>query len=157
MGSGTVVGQLGATDGFNGDSAVRIPLPDTLKSVRSALKPFGMSGLLDNLETRLNRAAEDATPKAEEVFWGAIDDMSLDDAKRIYEGPDDSAARYLQSKMSNRLATQWRPIVDTSLAEVGAIKAYDNALGEYSKLPFMPDAKAKLDVHGPTNMLALCR
>ena len=46
--------------------------------------------------------------------------------------------------MSNPLATQWRPIVDRSLAEVGAIKAYDNALGEYSKLPFMSDTKANL-------------
>lgn len=48
--------------------------------MRSALKTFGMSGLLDDLETRLNRAAEDATPKAKEVFLGAIDDMSLDGA-----------------------------------------------------------------------------
>ncbi|MEM7403882.1 MAG: DUF4197 domain-containing protein [Pseudomonadota bacterium] len=144
VGTGSVTGQLGAQDGFNGDPAIRIPLPDSLKSVRKALKPFGMDGLLTDLETRLNRAAEDATPRAKQVFWDAIAAMTLDDARRIYDGPDDAATRYFQSKMSNPLASAWRPVVDRSLADVGAVQAYDNALGEYAKLPFVPDAKADL-------------
>jgi hypothetical protein len=121
---------------------------DWLKQGASLLQQVapsgGESGLLDDLETRLNRAAEDAIPKAKKVFWDAIDGISLDDSKRIYEGPDDSATRYFQSKMWNPLASEWRPIVDNSLADVGAVKAYDNAIGEYSKLPFMPNAKANL-------------
>ncbi|NKC15416.1 MAG: DUF4197 family protein [Gammaproteobacteria bacterium] len=144
VGTGTVVGQLGVMNGFNNDPAVHIPLPGALKSVRNALAPFGMSSLLDDLETRLNRAAEDATPKAKQVFWDAIGAMTLEEARNILNGPDDSATRYFQSKMTNPLAKQWRPIVDNSLAGVGAVKAYDEAMGEYAKLPFMPDVKANL-------------
>jgi hypothetical protein len=144
VGTGTVVDQLGARDGFNGDKEVHIPLPDKLQSVRKALAPFGMAGLLDDLEVRLNRAAEDATPKAKKVLWDAISDMSVEDAKKIYEGPDDAATKYFQGKMTKPLGNEWRPIVDKSLADVGAIKAYDEAIGEYSKLPFVPDVKSDL-------------
>ncbi|MBT6276200.1 MAG: DUF4197 domain-containing protein [Chromatiales bacterium] len=144
IGTGTVVGQLGAVNGFNADPVVRIPLPDTLTTVRNALAPFGLSGMLDDLETRLNRAAEDATPKAKAVFWDAISVMTLDDARKILDGADDSATRYFQSKMSNPLAREWRPIVDRSLTDVGAIRAYEDAIGEYAKLPFVPDVRANL-------------
>lgn len=89
--SGIVVNQLGATDGFNADPNIHIPLPDELQTMQSALKSIGMSGLLDDLETRLNRAAETATPKAKQLFYNAINEMSLDDARGILEGPDNAA------------------------------------------------------------------
>ena len=44
-----------------------------------------MSSLTDDLELRLNRAAEAAAPEAKEVFWEAIGDMTLDDVQRIYD------------------------------------------------------------------------
>ncbi len=87
VGTERVAGRLGTTDGFNADPDVHIPLPDTLKKVQSALRAVGMSDLADDLELRLNRAAEAATPEAKEVFWNAISEMSIDDAKRIYDGP----------------------------------------------------------------------
>ena len=34
--------------------------------------------------------------------------------------------------------------IDQSLAEVGAVAAYDRMMGEYRDIPFMPDAKADL-------------
>ena len=147
VGTGNVVGQLGTRNGFNNDARIRIPLPDTLKQVRDALAPFGYGGLLDDLEVRLNRAAEDATPKAKKVFWDAISAMTLENAKRIYQGPDDAATQYFRRTMSTPLAESWQPIVDKSLSGVGAIEAYDNALGQYAKLPFMPDVKADLSKH----------
>ena len=36
-----------------------------------------------DLETKLNRAAEKATPVAKDIFWKAISEMSLEDAKKI--------------------------------------------------------------------------
>jgi hypothetical protein len=144
VGTGSVVSQLGAKDGFNANPDIRIPLPQTLEKVRSTLAPFGMAGMLDDLELRLNRAAETATPKAKQMFLDAISKMTLDDARAIYEGNDDAATQYFKGKMTAPLTTEFKPVVDESLSEVGAIKAYDSALGEYSKLPFMPDAKANL-------------
>ena len=68
VGSDLVVNQLGTTDGFNADPNIHIPLPNSLKKVQSTLDKVGMSSMLDDLETRLNRAAEIATPKAKELF-----------------------------------------------------------------------------------------
>ncbi|MCM2266049.1 MAG: DUF4197 domain-containing protein, partial [Desulfuromonadales bacterium] len=78
VGSDTVVGQLGKLDGFNADPAIHIPLPKNFKTVQSTLKPLGMSYLLDDLELKLNRAAELATPKAKELFRSSIEQMTLD-------------------------------------------------------------------------------
>ena len=63
MGSGNVVKQLGAENGFNGDSKIHIPLPESMHLVKSMLGKVGMSPLLDDLELKLNRAAEAATPR----------------------------------------------------------------------------------------------
>jgi len=144
VGSDTVVGQLGKPDGFNADPAIHIPLPKSFKSVQAALKPLGMSPLLDDLELRLNRAAEQATPKAKALFMSAIEGMTLDDVMGIYQGPQDAATRYFQKKMSPQLAGEMKPIVDQALTQAGAVQAYDNVMGQYQTVPFVPDVKADL-------------
>jgi hypothetical protein len=40
-----------------------------------------------------------------------------------------------------------QPVVDQSLAEVGAVQAYDNVMGEYRAIPFVPDVKADLTTY----------
>jgi hypothetical protein len=147
VGTETVVSQLSQFDGFNGDSVIHIPLPDKLKSVKSALHRIGMSGPLDNLEIKLNRAAEAATPEAKELFRQAITEMTISDVEAIYRGPEDSATRYFRNNMSPALAEQMRPAVDTALAEVGTIQAYDNVMEKYHAIPFMPDVKTDLSAY----------
>jgi hypothetical protein len=147
VGSASVVGQLGQADGFNSDAAIHIPLPKSMKKVQSVLDQVGMSSLLDDLELRLNRAAEAATPKAKAIFWQAIREMTLTDVKEIYDGPEDAATRYFQRKMSLPLAEEMRPVVDDSLAQVGAVQAYEKTMGKYRAIPFVPDVKADLTSH----------
>jgi len=67
VGSERVVGTLGRVDGFN-LSDVHIPLPGALGKVQKVLQKLGQSGLTDDLELRLNRAAEIATPFAKGFF-----------------------------------------------------------------------------------------
>ena len=43
-----------------------------------------------------------------------------------------------------RVAAEMTPVVSQSLAEVGAVKSYDNVMGQYRKIPMVPDAKANL-------------
>ena len=146
VGSENVISQLGRTDGFNMDSAVHIPLPKKLDTVKSALDKIGMSGKLQDLELRLNRAAEVATPKAKKLFGQAITEMTFDDAKEIYDGPKDAATRYFRKKMSPALTKEMRPVVTDSLAEVGAVQSYDNIMKKYRSLPF-----EKNKGHSPIN------
>ena len=147
MGAENVVSRLGGVDGFNADPAVHIPLPEQLTTVKTVLTKVGMSQTVDDLELKLNRAAEAATPKAQALFLQSIQAMTFDDIKRIYEGPDDSATRYFQAKMSPSLRQEMSPIVQDSLAQVGAIQAYDKVMGKYKTLPIVPDVKANLTNH----------
>lgn len=147
VGAKNVVGQLGKVDGFNADTAIHIPLPKELQTVKSMLGKVGMSRLSDDLELKLNRAAEAATPKAKKLFWQAIKEMTFDDVKAIYQGPNDAATRYFQRKMSPALALEMRPVVEQSLTKVGAVKAYDSVMGQYKSLPLVPDVKANLTDH----------
>lgn len=147
VGSERVVGTLGQTNGFNGSPDVHIPLPGSLKKVQTTLKKFGMSGMADDLELRLNRAAETAVPKAKKLFGEAIQAMTIDDARRILNGPKDSATQYFRSKMAAPLAGEMKPIVDQQLSQVGAVAAYDRMMEQYKSIPFVPDAKADLTSH----------
>ncbi|MEA3404697.1 MAG: DUF4197 domain-containing protein [Pseudomonadota bacterium] len=147
LGSETVVDQLSLKDGFNSDEAIHIPLPKTLKTVQSTLTKFGMGDLMDDLELKLNRAAEEATPEAKSLFLNAVKEMSFEDVKKIYNGPEDSATQYLRSKTGQDLQSKMRPIIENSLNSVGAVSAYDKAINKYKNLPFVPDVKADLLQH----------
>lgn len=146
-GSETVVSKLSLKDGFNADPKIHIPLPSSLKSVQSALNQFGMGHYMDDVELKINRAAEAATPQAKALFLQAIQEMNFEDVKKIYEGPEDSATQYLKSKTASGLKTKMAPIVEKSLNEVGAIRAYDKAISKYKELPFVPNIKADLLNH----------
>ncbi|HKJ75293.1 MAG TPA: DUF4197 domain-containing protein [Alphaproteobacteria bacterium] len=144
IGSERVVSTLGRPDGFNKSPDVHIPLPGSLKTAQKMLAKVGKSKLGDDLELRLNRAAEAAVPKAKGLFADAISQMTIDDAKTILNGPKDSATQYFRRKMSPRLTEEMTPIVTEQLTDVGAIKSYDKMMGKYEALPFVPDVKANL-------------
>ena len=144
IGTENVVGQLGSVNGFNADPTIHIPLPQELNTVKNMLSKIGMSNLLEDLEVKLNRAAEAATPKAKSLFRDAITEMTFDDIKAIYKGPENAATKYFQNKMSTPLSKEFRPIVEVSLSQVGTIQSYDKVMGQYQSLPFVPDAKADL-------------
>lgn len=146
-GTAKVTGQLGAKDGFNADPAVHIPLPGTLQKVQSGLKMVGMSGLADDLELRLNRAAEAAAPQAKAIFWKAVESMTLDDARSILNGPQDGATQYFKKAMTPDLKTAMRPIVDEKVAEAGAVKSLDSLTAAAKGLAPGVDGKAMLSDH----------
>lgn len=144
VGTGNVVNQLGQVDGFNLDPKIHIPLPDTLDTLKKVLDKAGMSGMLIDLELKLNRAAELAVPKAKALFVEAVSGMSFSDVMNIYNGPDDAATRYFQQKMTPDLVKEMHPIVKSALNEAGAVQAYERVMGEYKTIPFVPDVQADL-------------
>lgn len=145
IGSEQVVAQLGSTDGFNTDEIIHIPLPQNLQKARSILKRVGMESVADDLELKLNRAAEAAAPEAKELFINAIKSMSFEDVRNIYKGPNDSATQYFREKTSVDLSERMRPIIDSSLADVGALATYDKFVESYSSIPLVPDLKGNLN------------
>jgi hypothetical protein len=143
-GSSAAVAKLGRPDGFLGDTAVRIPLPDTLARVQSALRSVGQSGLADDLETRMNRAAEQAMPAAKDLFVRAIRALSVSDANGILNCPADAATQYLRRTTGGDLGAKLRPPIELALKNSGAVAAYDRMMGSYRNLPGMPNVTADL-------------
>jgi len=144
VGTERVVGQVGAVDGYNADPQIHIPLPDDLRKVHDVLNKVGLGSLTADLETKLNRSAERAAPEAKEVFWTAITEMSLDDVRGIWQGPDDAATQYFRGKMTVPLTDRFTPIVEDAMGEVGAIRSYDRMMSQYQSIPFVPDVKGDL-------------
>lgn len=145
IGTQNVVQQVGVQNGFNSDSNIHIPLPGALGKVDSTLSRLGMGSLTDDLELRINRAAEQATPKAKELFITAIKQMTIADASNILQGPNDAATSYLRRVMGPGLSQEMQPIIQQTLADAGAIQAYDSVVGQYQQIPFVPDVKADLN------------
>jgi len=146
-GSSAVVSQLGTQNGFTNDPAIRIPLPKTLVKARGYASKVGLEKSFDDLELRLNRAAELATPKAKKLFVGAIKDMSVQDASGILKGPDDAATSYFRGKTGPSIQTAMRPLVDDALAQVGAVQSFNQLLKQYNSIPLAPKVEADLSGH----------
>lgn len=144
VGTAEVVERLGQTNGFFNNSEIHIPLPDSLNKVQSTLHTVGASFLLDDLELKLNRAAERATPRAKKLFWQSIREMTFKDVRSIYNGPQDAATQYFRKKMSEPLGREMRPLIEDTLSQVGAVQSYERVMDKYTSIPFVPDAKANL-------------
>ena len=73
--------------------------------------------------------------------------MTLDDARRIFNGPDDAATQYFQKKMTPELMDEMRPVVDSSLSAVGALQSYNKAMTLYNNIPIAPNVNPDLTGH----------
>ncbi len=147
VGTDRVVGQIGADGGYENDPAIHIPLPEKMQQAQSYLRKFGLSSMADEVEAKLNEGAEAAAPKTKELIVKAISDMTLEDAQKIYDGPDDAATQYFRKVATNDLMETVRPIIDQSLQNVGAITAYNNLISEYKQYPLLPNIQSDLTEH----------
>lgn len=145
VGTEAVVKQLGKEGGFSLDPNIKIPLPAPVARADTMLRKFGMGGLTADLEARMNRAAEIATPKAGALFVKAIQKMTVTDAQAILTGPQDSATQYLRQTMGPDLAKEIQPVIRQSLAEAGAVKAYDAVTAQYAQIPLASNLKTNMN------------
>lgn len=131
VGTNLVANQLGQVDGYYGDPKIRIPLPKTYRTLQTNLSKIGASGPLDDLELRMNRAAEAAVPQGKQLILGAIRDMTIQDALGILNGGDTAATDYLRAKTQDKLRAAFAPYVSEALAKSGAFSAMENVAGQY--------------------------
>lgn len=133
--------KLSKPNGYFGDASVRIPLPGKLADVQKRLKPFGMSGALDDLQLRINRAAEASAPQVANRISTALKAMTLEDAVAMLRGGETSATDYLRKETEADLRTALKPQFMTALSEAGALKAYESAARKYGAGAVAPNAK----------------
>ena len=117
---------LHQTDGFLGNAAIKILMPEEGKKAESSLNKMGLGRVVDKLILSMNRAAEDAAGGITEIFWEAIKNMSLSDGMSILKGSDDAATQFLKKATSAQLTEKMRPVINNSLANVNATKYWDD-------------------------------
>lgn len=126
--TGKAVALTGKTDGFLKNEAIKIMLPERLRTVGKAMRVMGMGAQVDDLETGMNRAAEQATPKAKQIFLNAVKRMTFDDARKILSGSDTAATEYFRQQSSGELTTAFTPIVESSMQKVGVVQKYNQVM-----------------------------
>ncbi len=126
--TGKAVALAGRPDGFLKNEAIKILLPPKLQTVGRGLRMFGMGQQVDELEVGMNRAAEQATPEAKQIFLAAVKKMTFDDARKILTGGDTSATEYFRHASSEDLTAAFSPIVDRSMQRVGVVQQYNRVL-----------------------------
>ena len=144
---GTVaaVGKLGKVDGFLGNPRVRIPLPQSLQNADRFLSRIGAGKYTQDLEVRMNRAAELAVPEAKPLLLQAIKEMSFKDAKAILTGGNTAATDYFRRTTSQPLAAKFLPIVQRATAKVQLAQKYDEFAGKAARFGLLDKNQANLE------------
>jgi len=145
VGTENAVKLTGKTDGYFSNQAIKILMPDKLRTVEKGLRVAGYGPDVDKLVLSMNRAAEKAAPEAKKIFWDAIGKMSIDDAQRILNGTPTAATDYFKGKTSASLTLAFRPIVDRAMDEVGTVKQYNDLLGQAKAIPFLKTENYDID------------
>lgn len=127
-GSQSAVNLLGKENGFLNHPQLKIPMPEKLQTVESGLRKLGQDKIADQFVLSMNRAAEQATPKAMAIFTNTIKSMSIEDAYGILKGHDNAATEYLKSKGGGQLQQQFLPIVKTATSNVGVTQNYKSLI-----------------------------
>ena len=139
------VNYLSRTDGFY-KSPYKILLPENARKVVDKLKPVpGFNKLEEQINLKLNRAAEDAVKTAKPIFVDAIKQMTFTDVRNILMGEKDAATKYLYRTTYNKLYNEFHPIIIKSLNKYGALDLWSNAVNAYNKIPFVQKMNPQLD------------
>jgi hypothetical protein len=125
---------LSVADGFFGNAAIKILMPEEAKKVEKTLRSVGLGRQVDDAVKTMNRAAEDAAKSATPIFVKAVKEMSIQDAMGILNGGNNAATTYLQSKTTAQLTEAFRPVIDQSLQKVEATKYWNTVFTSYNKV-----------------------
>jgi hypothetical protein len=135
VGAQNATGKVSAMNGFFGNSLIKVLMPPEAKKVENTLRSIGMGSKVDDAILAMNRAAEDASGKALQIFINAITSMSIQDAVGILRGGNDAATQYLKAKTTASLVSAFKPVIQASLEKVNATRYWSMVFTTYNRLP----------------------
>ena len=144
VGSASVIEALQQNGAFANNPNLHINLPPSLARVGKVLDKIGLGQWTNELEAKLNEAAEQAIPAAGPILLTAINNLTIQDIQAIYQGKNDAATQYFKSQMSEPIAQALEPIIKENLDKVEALKLYDDIMSKYQSLPFVPNVSNNL-------------
>jgi hypothetical protein len=137
VGTGNAVQMLSKPNGYFGDAAVKVLLPDNMQKAAEVLKKAGYQKEVDEFVLSMNRAAEQAAPKARPIFEDAVKKMTFDDAQKIMQGGNTAATDYFKAKTSSQLTDAFKPVVADSMNRAGTTRSFKALTDRYNAMvPF---------------------
>ena len=144
QGAQAAVALLGRPDGFLGNPKVRIGLPGSLDDAAKLLKTFGQGQRIDELLTAINRAAETAVPMGQDLLVGAVQSMTVTDAKNILTGGDTSVTQFFADKTRAPLGQRFLPVVNQATEKVNLTQYYNAFAGKAASFGLLKKEDANL-------------
>jgi hypothetical protein len=132
-GTKKTVANLSTTNGFYKDPLVKIPFPEEAIKVKETALKLGLDSQVTKFEETLNRAAEEASKEATEVFVSAITAMTIQDAWGILKGNDRAATDYLIKTTSGQLHSKFYPKVSDATDKVMLTRYWTPLIEAYNK------------------------
>ena len=120
-------------DGFLKNEKIRLPFPEDAQKVKEKALQLGLDKKVEEFETTLNRAAEEAAKEAAPIFISAIKEMSIGDGvifqKGIFQRFEEQSV--IVSKYTNRPHERTVGIVTTETTVNSSVDStlLDNASG----------------------------
>lgn len=146
IGTERAVKSVSRRDGYFGNSMIRILVPERLKMGTDLLGKFGFQSQVDEFVLSMNRAAEKAAPLATDYFVSAVREMTIEDARKILQGGDTAATDYFKEKTGPKIHTAFKPVVQSSMQDVGVARSYNNMLSRLNTIPLGSAAVGSLDL-----------
>ena len=144
-GADYAVSSLGKNGGFLGNDKVKIPLPGYLEKAEKGLRMFGMGKQADQLVETMNHAAENAVAEAKPILVDSIKKMSVQDAKGILTGGDDSVTQYFKRTSTDQLTAKFMPIVKTETKKLQLADQYNKFAGKAASAGLVDKKDADID------------
>lgn len=144
-GADYAVASLGKNNGFLGNGQVKIPLPGYLQTAEKGLRMFGMGKQADELIETMNHAAEKAVAEARPILAESIRKMSVQDAKGILTGGEDSVTQYFKRTSSEQLMQKFTPVVKAATQKVKLAEQYNKFAGKAASSGLIDQKDADID------------
>lgn len=135
VGTNSATAFASKADGYYKNPRLFIPWPEEAKEMRTKLIQLGMQKKVEEFETSLNRAAEEAAKNAAPIFIDAITNMSIGDGFAILKGADTAATNYLRKSTYSPLYTKFLPEVKDAINKVQVTKYWNPLVTKYNKIP----------------------
>lgn len=144
-GVSTAIGKLGVPGGFLNNPKVKIPLPPALDEIARGMRMLGRGRDADELVAAMNQAAEQAVPEAKDLMVRAVKAMSIEDAKNILTGGDESVTQFFRAKTAAPLGLKFLPLVKRATDRVGLAQKYDQFAAQGAKLGLVKGDEANIE------------
>ena len=132
-------------DGYFGNQLIKILVPEKVQKITKVLRDMGFKKEVDRFELSMNRAAEQAAPKARAFFVDAIKQMTIQDAQAILRGGDTAATAYLKSKTHDKIYASFKPVIASAMQNTGVTRNFKVLMDKAQTIPLLKKQTVDLD------------